>query len=331
MNRLNHFGQQTRHYFNRPHSAIPQSPIEGPAAWRGRDMRGRENNWRVTLSAREIRELSTTVDKLLLKDADMATLDKSSYPLLALGESIKQWADTVNNGRGFIVVHGLPVEDWGPEKTAFAYWGIGHHLGLPGAQNPQGELLGHVKDYNEETADPMVRRYRTTGNIDFHCDAADAVGLLCMQPAKTGGQSRIVSSVAVFNEVFRRAPDLVGRLFEPFWLDRRNEERTGQPGYLPIVPCCWDNSDGLKTFYHSEYFRSAERFDDIEIDSSAKQLLDLYDEISASEEFHLDMWLQTGDMQFVSNHTTMHARTHYEDWEEPKRKRHLLRLWTSLR
>ena len=93
---------------------------------------------------------------------------------------------------------------------------------------------------------------------------------------------------------------------------------------------CWSANAGLQTFYHSEYFRSADRLDGVTIDKAASELLDLYDQICATPEFHLDMWLQRGDMQFISNHTTLHARTGYEDWPERNRKRHLLRLWLSL-
>jgi len=42
------------------------------------------------------------------------------------------------------------------------------------------------------------------------------------------------------------------------------------------------------------------------------------------------MWLEPGDMQFISNCTIVHARTGFEDWPEPERRRHLLRLWLSL-
>src|SRR3546814_14376551 len=35
-------------------------------------------------------------------------------------------------------------------------------------------------------------------------------------------------------------------------------------------------------------------------------------------------------MQFINNHVSYHARTDYEDHEEPNRKRHLLRLWLAV-
>ena len=42
------------------------------------------------------------------------------------------------------------------------------------------------------------------------------------------------------------------------------------------------------------------------------------------------MDLEPGDVQLLSNHTVLHARTDYEDYSEPELKRHLLRLWISL-
>jgi len=330
MSNYNSFGRQTAHYFDRSHSVVPKNPIESAANWLGCDMRPQQGNWLVELKQVEVAELGTAIDSLLARDADMASVNRADIPLPTLAEKIAGWAHEVGKGRGFVVVRGLPVEEWGEEKTAWAYWTIGHHLGQPGAQNPQNELLGHVVDYDELGNDPMVRRYRTAGNIDFHCDAADLVGLLCLQAAKSGGQSRIVSSVTVFNEVMRRSPELIPRLFEPFFLDRRNEQRAGQVGYFPVQPCCFSAPQELKTFYHSEYFRSVERFAGVEIDPAARQLLDIYDEICATDEYYLDMWLEPGDMQFVSNHTLLHARTAYEDWPEKEQRRHLLRLWISL-
>ena len=47
-------------------------------------------------------------------------------------------------------------------------------------------------------------------------------------------------------------------------------------------------------------------------------------------DLYLDMDFEPGDIQLISNHTVIHSRTDYEDFEEPEKKRHLLRLWLSL-
>jgi hypothetical protein len=225
------------------------------------------------------------------------------------------------------LVRGLPVHRWTYEDTARAYWGLGLHLGRPGAQNPAGELLGHVIDMQEEGRQPYVRRYRTRGDIAYHCDLADVVGLLCLRAARSGGASRIVSSVSVYNELLRRRPDLIVRLYEPFNLDTRDEGN--ELRYLPVPPCCYANGV-LRTFYHSDYFRSVVRHPDVPpFTAQEQELLDLYEEIASSPDLYLDMQFEPGDIQLISNHFVLHGRTAYEDYEEPEQRRHLLRLWLS--
>lgn len=324
------FRDQSLHYFMREHTHIPASRVEAASAWRGEDLKSRVDEWLVVLSDEDLDEIGRAADAKIAAGVTMDDITRDNFPLPNLSRGIESWRKEIKNGRGFVVIRGLPVEDWGEEKSAMAYWGVGHHLGSPGAQNPQNELLGHVIDYGEEADNPIVRRYRTTGNIDFHCDAADAVGLLCLHTAKHGGQSRIVSSVAIFNEIRAQRPDLVERLFEPMALDLRGEEKPGEPGFISLPPVRYTDDGGLKTFYHSEYFRSAERHADVQFDASTQELLDLYDNLCLRPDLQLDMWLEPGDMQFISNHTTIHSRTEYEDWPERERKRHLLRLWLSL-
>lgn len=322
------FAEQALHYFLRPHESVPDAALEHAAAWRGPEMAAHPERWRVELCGHDIDELARAADSARRAGRSMQELDAAAFPLPGLAESFRDWRTRLRDGCGFVCVRGLPVRDWGEELSSLVYWGIGHHLGVPGAQNPQGELLGHVTDYGEEADDPMVRRYRTTGNIDFHCDAADVVGLLCLQKAREGGQSRIASSVTVFNEILRRRPELVPRLFRPFQLDRRGEERPGEAPAIEIAPCAYAGGT-LRTFWHSDYFRSAPRHASVApLTTDELALLDLYDELAASPEIHLDMWLEPGDMQFISNHTIVHARTAYTD--EPQARRHLLRLWLSL-
>lgn len=330
MSEFRSFRDQSLHYFMRDHNHIPRGAVRSAAAWRGDDMRTREADWMIHLSPAELNEIDRAADDALQSGRALEAISKRSFALPDLSAKITAWRREISDGRGFVVVRGLPVTEWGPQKAAYAYWGLGHHLGLPGAQNPQNELLGHVVDYGEEADNPMVRRYRTTGHIDFHCDAADAVGLLCLHTAKRGGQSRIVSSVAIYNEIVAQRPDLVARLFDPIALDLRGEERDGDAGYISLPPCRYTDESGLKTFYHSEYFRSAARHEDVEHDPAISELLDLYDALCLRPDLQLDMWLEPGDMQFISNHTTVHSRTEYEDWPERDRKRHLLRLWLSL-
>lgn len=316
---------QTIHYFGRPHSEVRREPLRVPAAWKGGELSARPESWRESLSETEIAELDRALAHAKDTRKPMGALSKEDFPLPTLTSKIDRWRREVHMGRGFQVLRGAPVERWTRAETETFFWCFGQHLGIPGAQNPQRELLGHVTDTGESPDE--VRHYRTRVHIDYHCDAADVVGLLCLRKAKHGGKSRIVSSVSVYNELLRRRPDRVDRLYEPFMMDTKGE---GGVRYMPIRPCRFD-AGRLRTFYHSDYFRSATRFDGRStLTEEDRALLDLYNEIADSPELYLEMDLEPGDIQLLSNHTALHARTGFEDFREADRRRHLLRLWVSI-
>ncbi len=323
------FGEQTLHYFTRSAVGVPHRQLVMPAAWRGVDMAARPEQWLVELSPGQIEEIGRAADRLIAAGVPMEDVSSDEFDLPTVRALAQEWKHTLASGTGVVCVRGLPVREWGDDKAAYAYWGLGHHLGFPGAQNPANELLGHVKDYREADSAPMARMYRTAEEIAFHCDTADVVGLMCLRTARSGGQSRIASSVHVFNELLRRSPDLAPDLFQPFELDRRNEQAPGDPPTVQITPATWDG-DTLRTFWHSDYMRSATRHEGIELGDGRLATMDLYDAIANEDDTHLDMWLQEGDIQFISNHTVIHSRMGYEDHDDLDERRHLLRLWLSL-
>ena len=133
--------------------------------------------------------------------------------------------------------------------------------------------------------------------------------------------------MAVFNELLRVKPQLVPRLFEPLYFDTKGE---GGVRAFPIPPCRYSNGE-LRTFWQSDYYRTVNRVEHVpKLSAQEQDLLDTYDGIANSPAFHLDMDLQPGDVQLISNHTILHARTAFEDWPELERRRHLLRLWISI-
>jgi hypothetical protein len=322
------FAAQALHYFRREHDAVPAGPVGGPAAWRGEELAKRPETWTRALGAAEIEELDAALRAVRARGLPLERVRRDDFPLPTLAPVVRGWARELSDGRGFLLVRGLPVARWGDDGAALVFFGLGQHLGRPGAQNPQGELLGHVTDTGEETANPNVRRYRTAGDIRFHCDLADAVGLLCLRAAPRGGASRIASSVAVHDAIRARRPDLAARLFEPFLLDTRDEERAGARPFFPVPPCRHARGR-LATFWHGDYFRSVARHPEAPpFDDAARELLDLYEALADSPALRLDMQFEPGDVQLLSNHSVVHARTAYED--APGQRRHLLRLWLSL-
>ncbi|MEZ4227275.1 MAG: TauD/TfdA family dioxygenase [Polyangiaceae bacterium] len=316
--------RQTLHYFARPHAGLPSGPIESPAAWRAKELAAEPA---LRLSAEETQEIERAVDRVLGKRTALAKLRRQDFDWPDLEARARGWRSTLDCGSGVVLIRGLPTTRWSEQQCEAFFWGLGLTLGVPGAQNPEGHLLGHVRDEREDVDAVAVRQYRTRAHIPFHCDAADVVGLLCVKAAKHGGESAIASSVSVFNELWRRDPALCRRLFEPYFLDTKAE---GGLRAFPITPA--RHVDGvLRTFYHSDYFRTAPRHREVPaLDERSLALLDAYDEIASSDEFCLRMRLEPGDVQLISNHFVVHSRTAYEDHEDPAERRHLLRLWLSL-
>lgn len=312
-------------------ATMTEGPVAGEAAWRGDDLRGR-TDWIERWTAEEIAALDRLIERHPTMTIDrLVELGPDDLVVPEIGARAAAWRQNLFEGRGLALVRGLPVDHWTDNQAAVAYWAIGQAIGLPIAQNPADEVLGHVTDTGAQRDDPQVRLYQTAANIRYHVDGAAVVGLLCLRVAREGGASRVVSSVTIHDEVWRRRPDLAAELFGRFPVDRRNEEGQGEDPFWLMPMASWDGQR-LRTFYHADYMDSSQRHGSAPRFSEAQaELLALIDEIGADPDIHLDMWFEPGDIQLIANETVLHARTAYTDHPEPERRRHLLRLWLDRR
>jgi hypothetical protein len=302
--------------------------IEGPSAWYGPDL-GARRDWIEYLSSIEIAEIEEAVKRLVTQSADLGSIVREDFSLPTLGLRLGKVLDEVLNRRGFVLLRALPVETWAKLESAIAFFGIGAHLGNARSQNAQGHILGHVKDLGRSSQDPAVRIYQTRERQTYHTDSSDVVCLMCLRPAKRGGLSSLVSSTTIFNEMRRRRPDLLRVLFEPIETDRRGEALDGQKPYFKIPVFTW-HKGFLSALYQRQYIESARRFADVPPLTEVQiEALDLFDSLANDPALHLLMEFQPGDIQIVHNHTILHDRTAFEDWPEPERRRHLLRLWLA--
>lgn len=307
---------------------LPHTPIQSTAAWLGPQQQER-TDWIHVLTAAEVAELRAAVGAIQASGKSLQQIKPADQSLPLLKPIFRQWLQELDDGRGFLLVKGLPVDAMSEEEAALAYWLIGLHLGTPKPQNRNGDLLGHVRDIGDDPKKMGTRLYRTRAKQDFHTDGADIIGLLCLRRSKSGGLSRIVSSISVFNEVARRRPDLVPLLFEDFHWDFEADAPPGMPKAFPF-PICKFEQGRLRTFYIGWYIRNAQRFPEVpRLSDAQKELLDLIEAVANDPAFYLDMDFEPGDMQFLKNASILHARTEYEDWEDPQMKRHLLRLWLT--
>jgi hypothetical protein len=156
------------------------------------------------------------------------------------------------------------------------------------------------------------------------------VGLLCIHEAQQGGDSLLVSSTTIYNEMRRRRPDLAALLFEPLATDRRGEVPIGMKPWFDIPVFSWHDGS-LSALYQRQYIDSAQRFELAPRLTAAKvEALDLFDSLANDPALNFTMRLAPGDMQFVHNHNLLHDRSGFTDWPDAARRRHLLRLWLAV-
>ncbi|MBX2884641.1 MAG: TauD/TfdA family dioxygenase [Granulosicoccus sp.] len=301
-----------------------------PAAWFGPDMAVDTGRWVHSLTRAEVNELEAAAERFLASGVDLAEITIDQFDLPTMASRLAELRASLLHGPGFSLWRGLPVQQYSIEFVAAIYVGIGAHLGVARSQNAAGHLLGHVKDTGQDLADPRVRIYQTTQRQTFHTDSTDVVGLLCLADAKEGGESLLASSLTVYGEMKNRHPDLVRHLFEVVATDRRGEVPEGQNAWFEIPVLNW-HQGFLTTLYHREYINSAARFETApSLTEPQVSALDAWDSLANDPSIYLRMHLEPGDMQFVYNHHLMHDRTRFIDWEEPAKRRHLLRLWLSI-
>lgn len=305
----------------------PMTPWRGRCAWRSAEL-DTDESWIYQLSADDRAELDAALREAKRRGATIPCLEKREFPLPELHKKLAGFLDELENGRGVALIRGFDVKRYSRIDAATIFWGIGTYLGRAVAQNAYGEALGHVRDLGKDwTKDMTARGYQTTKLLPFHNDSCDVVGLLCLQAAKAGGKSSVVSSVAIFNTLLSTRPDVAETCCRPFHFDRRDEQ---PPGEAPFYPMPLFNVHNGRMFnrYNRTYAESAQRFAEApRLTPAQREALELFDGLCADPTLRYDMILRPGDMQFVNNYVVLHSRTDYEDYPEAERKRHLLRLW----
>jgi hypothetical protein len=303
--------------------ALRREPVIDPAGWTSAEME-RSGDWLYRLNDAEVADLDRAV--AVIEDGGLPLIDvrREHFPLSVLGTVLDAMRAELVNGRGFVLIRGVPVHRYTRLQSAIAFWGIGTYLGEPTSQNAEGHLLGHVIDTAGAPDDPATRGYYTAKMLPFHCDGVvDTVGLLCLQAAKSGGASAVCSTVTLYNTMLERRPDLVAALSEPLYRDRKDEVPPGaEPYYLLPVFTFYDGH--LSTCYGN--ITSAQRFPELpRLSPLVIEALQMFDEFA--HELCLTMEFQQGDIQLLNNHVIAHSRiSAVEDYPEPERKRHLLRL-----
>lgn len=305
--------------------------ITSPDAWIGPAIQ-QDASWTLRLDHNDIAEIDAAL-ATAKRNRTCIPFDPPAFQLQNLRNKLDGVLDEIQNGRGFKLIRGIPRERYSDEDCEIIYWGIARYFGTPVSQNARGHLLGHVRDEGRTTSDPNARAYQTNQRMDFHTDMLpiDVLGLFCLRTAKSGGASKLTSALTIHNVLRKERPDLLDALYGLFHLDWRGEEPNGENPWFSI-PMYSECSGRITTRICSlVYYESAARFgEQYRPTPLQREALLAVQEIANRPELMLTMDFQEGDFQLINNHTMMHAREAYEDYPEPVRQRHLLRMWIAV-
>jgi hypothetical protein len=307
---------------------MPQ-PVVSAADWRAAALE-HSGRWLRRLEAAAIADLRAGFARLKASAKPMLEITREDMPLGAFAAVLADAAQELETGTGVRVIRGLPMQDYSVEECRLLAWGIGTHLGVARPQGKASQLLSDVRDAGGTYRGGGGRGYNTNAELDFHTDGTDVVGLFCLKTARRGGLSRLASSVAIHNALLATRPELVEALYGLFPHSRQQEEAADEPpAYL--APVYGMEQGHFASRYIRNHIRSTQAMEgQPKLTALQHAALDAIQELASNEEFCFSMWLEPGDLQLLNNHVVIHSRTHYEDFEEPERKRHLLRLWLAV-
>jgi len=306
-------------------------PIGGPGSWQGAAIAATDE-WIVELGDEHRAELLAALRGVDEPGLELNQITVDNFPLDVTAGLFESLLDPLLDGRGFVLVRGVPMDGLTERQVELMYWGLGLRMGISLPQGGDGSaVFAHVRDEGVDREGTLGGGLlnRHSGALPFHTDSSDIVGLLCVNPAMRGGRSTLSSATAVHDEALRRRPDLVELMYEPWWFDRKRGDGPESFAQCPIFDV---NDDGeLFTFYAPDLYRQAQRGAHVPpLTDQHHEALALIDELAGSPELRLDMDLRRGDIQLANNYRVLHSRTAYEDDPDPALRRDLIRLWLTM-
>jgi alpha-ketoglutarate-dependent taurine dioxygenase len=304
--------------------------IPGRQAWHGATLSPAD--WTIPIPKDAMAELRAVVEELRRSPVPLFALDATDYALGACRTLMARVRAQLRDGLLFAVLDRLPAQDFSRDEMTAVYWLLASMIARPVAQKLNGQMTFDVRDTGAKLKPGSgIRPTVTNVDLTYHNDNSynetppDYVCLLCLQTAKSGGVSRVISMAAVHNALLERHPDALARLYRPFWFDRHAEHQPGEPTTFAGPLFEYDGTLRARIALgeiHAGYALRGET-----IDAPGAAALDAVQAVFSRPDLRAELDFQPGQIQFVNNRLTGHARTEFEDHPEPERRRHLVRLW----
>jgi alpha-ketoglutarate-dependent taurine dioxygenase len=304
--------------------------IEAASAWKRADIS--DGDFRVKLDASCLDEIRRVADEIRAHPLPTILRSPADFDMTNCHAAMAEVRRILKHGVRFAVVDRLPVEELSKAEAETVYWLLASMVARPVAQKLDGTMIYDVHDTGKQALPGSgVRPDKTNIEIRFHIDNAynttppEIVGLLCLKTAKSGGVSRVLSFHTVHNELLARHPELLPRLYRPFWFDRQKEFFDGEPETFAAP--VFEAGDELRSRFSAHQINGGYKMRGEALDNEGAAALAATLDIFEEPDLSVDFEFAPGEIQFVDNRTLGHSRTEFEDWPDPEHRRHLVRLW----
>jgi len=304
--------------------------VTGPSVWNRAEIT-ENTDWQYQLSAQTLLEIKENVANIDASHAVLRDINPENFPLPSFVEQAKLISREIGYGRGIAKLGGLDIENYTLDQAKLIYSGICNYIGVTVSQSHLGDYIGEVMDFRNQGDD---RRYHNGGEFIMHRDpTADVTGLLSIRKGMEGGYSRLMSAGTLHNVLLEEYPELMETIYQGFYYRRTTPDRGNTDLYTPYrIPVFHFGEDGEFMFHYipgfSEFYQERDALPEDHLERQAQAAIK--EVLWNRPDLYLESMMEPGDMQFVSNRISLHARTDYVDWPEIERARLLLRVWLQL-
>jgi alpha-ketoglutarate-dependent taurine dioxygenase len=315
--------------------AMVRAPFTGRQVWRRETLQ--PDDWTVPIPAECLAELRAALAAFRRNRLPLFLLSPDQFELAACRTLMGRVRSMLDDGIMFAVLDRLPMAEMDRDESTVLYWLLASLLARPVAQKYDGTMIYIVRDTRAKLSPGSgIRPTVTNVDLTFHNDNSynetppEYVALLCQQRAKAGGISRVMSMYTVHNELLAVVPELLPRLYRPFWYDRHKEHEPEEPTVhaAPVFEVAGsDQARRLLTRLALLEIRAGYTLRGETLDKEGQAALAAVQSVFDRPELRVELDFQPGQIQIVNNRSTGHARTEFADYEEPDRRRQLVRLW----
>ena len=296
--------------------------IDHPGAWTHAALGGKERLI-LRLDAAQLAAIDMLLERTGHLRPQQVTRGDFDHPLI--NNLMAGVREVLLRGRGALIIAGITPQRYSEEQFQRIYWGFGTHLGVAAVQSVDGDRLGYVQTRD---VDPVNRGYRSPQELNMHSDSYEILGLMSVRPAKSGGITGIVSSLALHNEILRTRPELLEPLYEGFHYASEEAQFDDRPVSDTKVPVFSSMQGHVSCHFEIGQLRAAARRLNVEFSKEFAEAVDYFRALSTRPDLAMHFMLDPGEILLVHNFTNLHSRTAFENF--PDRKRLLLRLWLTL-